>query len=160
MSLLSKNGLTKALTRMTKKENDRAKPFGKRPNPKWQRGIKQPSPRLNALLLRLLQIFSNRNVAMKHLTPKISRSTSGRNSSSRAERRGWMFDSSRPESLRMMTFAVEKAHGKLRRLPFVRLAVAARVGHLRGQATKKMRFSQKPRILFPSTVHPDNSHLG
>ena len=71
MTLLSKNGLTKALTRMTKKENDRAKPFGKRPNPKWQRGIKQPSPRLNALLLRLLQISSNRNVAMKHLTPKI-----------------------------------------------------------------------------------------
>ena len=30
MTLLSKNGLTKALTRMTKKENDRAKPFGKR----------------------------------------------------------------------------------------------------------------------------------
>ena len=29
MTLLSKNGLTKALTRMTKKENDRAKPFGK-----------------------------------------------------------------------------------------------------------------------------------
>jgi hypothetical protein len=27
MTLLGKNGLTKALTRMTKKENDRAKPF-------------------------------------------------------------------------------------------------------------------------------------
>ena len=27
MSPLSKNGLTKALTRMTKKENDQAKPF-------------------------------------------------------------------------------------------------------------------------------------
>jgi hypothetical protein len=29
MTLLSKNGLTKALTRMTKKENVRAKPFDK-----------------------------------------------------------------------------------------------------------------------------------